>query len=220
VLRSAQRHRELGLIYPADFIPLLEDTGLIVPIGEWVLEASCAAASRWQRPGRAPVRVSVNLSAGQFNSPQLVDKVAGALETSGLPSELLDLEITESMLMKHAQQTIDTLTALGAMGVRFAIDDFGTGYSSLSYLKRFPIHVLKIDRSFVRDVPGDPDGTAIIQTIVAMAHNLKLQVVAEGVETEQQAGFLRASGCDAVQGHHYSRALPDDEFARLLDASA
>ncbi|HEX9626987.1 MAG TPA: EAL domain-containing protein [Acidiferrobacterales bacterium] len=214
------RHRELGLIYPADFIPLLEDTGLIVPIGEWVLEASCAAASRWQRPGRAPVRVSVNLSAGQFNSPQLVDKVAGALETSGLPSELLDLEITESMLMKHAQQTIDTLTALGAMGVRFAIDDFGTGYSSLSYLKRFPIHVLKIDRSFVRDVPGDPDGTAIIQTIVAMAHNLKLQVVAEGVETEQQAGFLRASGCDAVQGHHYSRALPDDEFARLLDASA
>jgi diguanylate cyclase (GGDEF)-like protein/PAS domain S-box-containing protein len=213
------RHSELGLVYPVDFIALLEETGLIVPVGEWVLQAACAVARRWQRSGRPSIRVSVNLSAGQFNSPQLVEKVAGALEASGLPSELLELEITESMLMKHAQQTIDTLTALGAMGVRFAIDDFGTGYSSLSYLKRFPIHTLKIDRSFVRDVPDDADGTAIIQTIVVMAHNLKLQVVAEGVETEQQAGFLRANGCDAVQGYLYSRALPADEFARLLDAS-
>lgn len=209
-------HRELGLIYPAEFIPLLEETGLISPVGDWVLENACIEAQRWQARHGRPLRVAVNLSANQFNSPEITEKVSQALRVSGLDPSLLELEITESVIMKHAQQTIDTLSALGEMGIRFAIDDFGTGYSSLSYLKRFPIHSLKIDKSFVKDIPGDLDDSAIITTVVAMAHNLKLEVVAEGVETEQQVAFLRACGCDAIQGYQFSRPVSADEFMSML----
>ncbi len=210
------QHPDLGLVLPGDFIPLLEDTGLIVPVGEWVLRSACVQAKTWQHAGLPPVRLTVNLSARQFAEPNLTDAVARVLKEVDLDPALLELEITESVIMQNAQATIDTLAALGNMGLRFAIDDFGTGYSSLSYLKRFSINTLKIDRSFVRDITTDTDDTAIITTIAAMAHNLKLNVVAEGVETEEQLAFLRASGCDGFQGYLFSRPVPTKELARLL----
>ncbi len=210
------QHPDLGLVLPGDFIPLLEDTGLIVPVGEWVLQTACTQAKAWQRAGLPPVRLTVNLSARQFAEPNLTDTVARILNEVDLDPAFLELEITESVIMQNAQATIDTLAALGNMGVRFAIDDFGTGYSSLSYLKRFSINTLKIDRSFVRDITTDPDDAAIITTIVAMAHNLKLNVVAEGVETEEQLAFLRAGGCDGFQGYLFSRPVAAEKLARLL----
>jgi diguanylate cyclase (GGDEF)-like protein/PAS domain S-box-containing protein len=212
------RHPQVGLIQPAEFIGLLEDTGMIVPVGEWVMRTACAQAREWQRRGARPVRVTVNLSARQFSAPSLPDVVTRLLDEHGLKPELLEFEITESVLMQHAQSTIEMLTRLADMGCRIAVDDFGTGYSSLAYLKRFPIHVLKIDRTFVRDVPDDPDDAAIVSTIVAMAHNLKLEVVAEGVETDKQLAFLRACGCDLMQGNLFSRPLAGDGLLQLLQA--
>ncbi|MBI3547158.1 MAG: EAL domain-containing protein [Gammaproteobacteria bacterium] len=212
------QHPQLGLVQPAEFIPLLEETGMIVAIGEWVMRQACHQAYAWQQQTKRPLRVTVNLSARQFSEPNLSAHVTQMLQETRLDPTLLEFEITESILMQHAASTIETLLRLGGLGCRFAIDDFGTGYSSLAYLKRFPIHVLKIDRSFVRDIPGDNDDAAIVSTIIAMAHNLKLQVIAEGVETEQQLAFLRASGCDAMQGYLFSRPVPAEEFARLLTA--
>lgn len=212
------RHPQLGLVQPEEFISLLEETGMIVPVGQWVLRQACAQARAWQDRWKRPLRVTVNLSALQFNAANLAEQVAQLLKESRLQPELLEFEITESILMQHAPTTIETLSRLGALGCRFAIDDFGTGYSSLAYLKRFPIHVLKIDHSFVRDIPGDNDDAAIVNTIVVMAHNLKLQVIAEGVETEPQLAFLRASGCDGMQGYLFSRPVPPEEFTALIAA--
>ncbi len=209
------QHAELGMISPAHFIPLAEDTGLIIPIGAWVLHTACKQTKAWHDAGLPPVRVAVNISGRQFreNIPQLVKK---ALSETGLPPEFLELEITESVAMQHAESTEQTLDALRDMGVRLSIDDFGTGYSSLSYLKRFPINKLKLDQSFVRDIISDPDDAAISIAIIALAHGMKLDVIAEGVETESQLDFLHAHGCDAIQGFYFSRPVALEQMAQLL----
>ncbi|MCB6182455.1 EAL domain-containing protein [Leeia sp. TBRC 13508] len=210
------RHPELGLVSPLRFIPIAEETGLIVPIGEWVLREACRQTKVWEDAGLKVVPVAVNLSARQFLKGSLVETVASALAESRLDPELLQLEITESLLMYEVEDTIQLLSRLNELGVSLAIDDFGTGYSSLSYLKRFPIDHLKIDRSFVRDVINDPDDASITSAIIAMAHNLKLKVVAEGVETEQQASFLKELGCEFAQGFLYSKPLPSAEMALFM----
>ena len=203
------------LMSPAEFIPVAEDTGLIVPLGEWVLREACARAQAWQtrHPG---LRIAVNLSPRQFRQKDLIGMIEQVLHDTRLAPALLELELTEGMLMHHAEDTVLTLARLDEMGVRLAIDDFGTGYSSLSYLKRFPIHTLKIDRSFVRDISTDPDDAAIVTAIVAMARSLNLNVTAEGVETDEQAAFLRSLACDLVQGFHFGRPMPAAEFAARL----
>ncbi len=211
------QHPDLGLVSPTEFISLLEDTGLIVPVGEWVLQTACDQAMVWRNAGFPPINLAVNLSSRQFNTLNLTDVINRVLENSGFDPARLELEITESVIMENAQETIDTLGALGKMGIRFAIDDFGTGYSSLSYLKRFPINTLKIDHSFVRDISSDPDDAAIVTTIVAMAHNLNLMVVAEGVETKDEFAFLRACGCDYMQGYLFSKPVPASAFTVLLE---
>jgi diguanylate cyclase (GGDEF)-like protein len=214
---------ELGTVAPGDFIALAEEIGLIVPIGAWVLKTACNQAQLWQQNG-IPTRVAVNLSSRQFlQSPKhihsrhpLLETVLTALEDTGLPPELLELEITEGILMHRLDTTMDILNTLKSKGVRLSIDDFGTGYSSLSYLKRFPIHTLKIDKSFVNDISTDPSDKAIVAAITAMAQKLKLEVVAEGVETLAQLEFLRELGCSCVQGHYFSKPLPADESWLLL----
>ncbi|MBZ0097091.1 MAG: EAL domain-containing protein, partial [Sulfuricella sp.] len=210
------QHPELGLVSPARFIPVAEDSGLIVPLGEWVLRTACAQNKAWQRAGLKPISVAVNLSARQFRQPNLVEMVAGILRETELDPAHLDLEVTESLVMQNVEATIATLGRLKAMGVKLSIDDFGTGYSSLNYLKRFPIHTLKIDQSFVRDVTTDPSDAAIAKTIIAMAHELGLTVIAEGVETEEQKSFLRLRRCDEMQGYFFSRPVPAAEFENLL----
>ena len=211
------RHSELGLVPPVEFIPLAEVTGLILPMGSWVLRTACAQARAWQdrHPG---LTVAVNLSARQFQEPSLVAQVTDALADTGLEPRCLQLEITESSAMQNAQSAIQTLRELKALGVGLSIDDFGTGYSSLSYLKRFPIDTLKIDQSFIRDIGSDPDDAAIASAIIALAHVLKLKVVAEGVETAGQLEFLTAHGCDRTQGYLFSRPLSADVCSELLAA--
>jgi diguanylate cyclase (GGDEF)-like protein len=203
---------------PTEFIPIAEDTGLIIPLGEWVLLDACAQAQAWQarHPG---LRIAVNLSARQFRQKDLVGMIERVLGETGLAPSLLELELTEGMLMHHAEETVAILRRLNEMGVHLAIDDFGTGYSSLSYLKRFPIHSLKIDRSFVRDISSDPDDAAIVTAIVAMARSLNLSVTAEGVETEEQAAFLRSLACHQAQGYHFGRPMPAAEFAARLGSA-
>lgn len=208
------QHPDIGLINPLEFIPLLEETGLIVPVGAWVLEQACTSAMAWQHYG--PMRISVNLSGRQFRDGGLSQQVTRVLESSGLQADLLELEITESVLMHGDKSSSDNIAALDSVGVRFAIDDFGTGYSSLSYLKRFPIRTLKIDRAFIRDVKTDQDDAAIVTAIIAMARSLKLDVVAEGVETAEQLAFLREVGCDMVQGFLFSRPMPHSEVDAYL----
>jgi diguanylate cyclase (GGDEF)-like protein/PAS domain S-box-containing protein len=210
------RHPQMGLVPPDQFIPLAEETGLIVPIGDWVLATACAEARTWQIPGRASIGVSVNLSARQFSHETLVDSIAHALERHAFAPGTLELEITESMVMHNPEQAVALLTALKAMGCHLSIDDFGTGYSSLAQLKRFPVDALKIDRSFVQDLPGDADDAAITRAVIAMAHSLKLRVVAEGVETREQLQFLREHDCDDVQGFLFGKPMPAEEFARML----
>lgn len=209
-------HPELGLIPPDDFIPLLEETGLILPVGEWVLRTACAQNKTWQDIGLPPLSVAVNLSGRQVESSDLIGQVRDIVTESNLDPSYLELEITESMIMANVEATIETLTCISDMGITFAIDDFGTGYSSLSYLKRFPISTIKIDRSFVRDITTDPDDAAIVTTIIAMARNLKLGIIAEGVETEQQSAFLSAHDCTRIQGYLFSRPLPVEEITELL----
>ncbi len=204
-----------GQISPAQFIPVAEETGLIVPIGEWVLNTACAQLARWQADGWPRLRMSVNLSVRQFRQQDMAGNVARALAAAGLNPEHLDLEITESILLEE-QSVINTLHELDSMGVEISIDDFGTGYSSLSYLKRLPIDTLKIDRSFVQNIPGDADDAAIALAILAMARSLGIRVVAEGVETAEQLAFLRRHGCDAMQGYFFSKPLPADELGALL----
>jgi diguanylate cyclase (GGDEF)-like protein/PAS domain S-box-containing protein len=212
-------HPELGLIGPSDFIPLAETTGLIVPIGPWVLRTACEQVRKWQLLGFTDLCVCVNLSMRQFQDPQLAAQIRGALVESGLPPRALELEITESSAMENAEMTMAILADIKALGVKISIDDFGIGYSSLSQLKRLPINTLKIDQSFVRDITTDPDDAAIARAIIAMAHSLKLKVVAEGVETAEQLAFLTQHRCDKIQGFYFSRPLPAAECEPVLDRS-
>ncbi len=212
------KHPELGMIPPSQFIPVAEESGLIVPIGDWVLEAACAQNQAWRQAGYPPVHVAVNIAMLHFRQGGLVRSIAEALQSTSLDPALLEVELTESMLMQNVDVTLDTLHRLRDMGVRLAIDDFGTGYSSLSYLKRFPLHTLKIDRSFVKDLPADAEDAAITKAIIAMAHSLRLSVVAEGVETPEQLGFLQQHGCDEVQGFLFSRPVGAEDFGALLAA--
>ena len=215
-------HPEWGLVMPGEFVPLAEETGLIMPMGRWVLEEACRQLAAWRRlrPECADLNVSVNLSARQFADPNLADIVSGALSESGLSPSGLWLEITESVLMEEAQTTIETLRALRGLGVHLSIDDFGTGYSSLSYLKRFPVDVLKIDRSFVDGLGTDPEDEAIVTAVVRLAQALDLDVVAEGVETAEQLAELRRLGCTAVQGFYFGRPKPPGETLAFLTSSA
>jgi len=210
------RHPEMGLVPPAEFIPILEETGMIIPVGDWALREACRQNRIWQDMGLTPIRVAVNLSVRQFIQKDLADSVVRALDAAGLSAEHLELEITEDLLLEHNQTNIITLSRLKNMGIHISIDDFGTGYSSLSYLKRLPIDTLKIDQSFVRDIGTDPDNKAIASAIIAMASSLRLNVLAEGVETDEQLAFLRAQGCNEIQGFSFSHPLPAEEFEQLL----
>ncbi|MHB8742384.1 MAG: EAL domain-containing protein [Sulfuricaulis sp.] len=214
------QHPRRGMISPAQFIPLAEETGLIVPIGAWVLRAACEQCQAWQKLGFTSLYVAVNLSSRQFHQKDLPAFISGVLQETSLNPGTLGLELTEGLVMQQAEASVNTLRELKAMDIRIAIDDFGTGYSSLSYLKRFPIDVLKIDQSFIRDISDDPDDAAIVITIITMAHSLGLKVVAEGVETEQQLSFLREHRCDAMQGYFFSKPLPAEQFVDLLKIGA
>jgi EAL domain-containing protein (putative c-di-GMP-specific phosphodiesterase class I) len=208
-------HPDLGMVPPASFIPIAEDTGLIIPIGEWVLRTACAQNKAWHGAGNPPIRVGVNLSIRQFHQQDLVRMVARVLEETGLQPQFLELELTES-IMEKAEETVKTLCHLKDLGIKISIDDFGTGYSSLSYLKRFPISRLKIDRSFVNDLAKDRDDEAIVRATITLAHNLNLKAIAEGVETEEQLHILGSLGCDEIQGYLFSPTLPLEKATFLL----
>jgi diguanylate cyclase (GGDEF)-like protein/PAS domain S-box-containing protein len=210
------KHPERGMISPTLFIPLAEETGYIISIGEWVLRTACEQCRRWQKMGYPSLYVAVNLSSRQFHQKDLPASIYQILQDTGLNPASLGLELTEGLVMQQAVASVNTLRELKAMDIRISIDDFGTGYSSLSYLKRFPIDVLKIDQSFVRDIPQDEDDAAIASTIITMAHSLGLKVVAEGVETMDQLKFMRQHGCDAMQGYYLSKPLPPVQFEAFL----
>jgi diguanylate cyclase (GGDEF)-like protein len=210
------QHPELGLLSPAHFISVAEISGLIIPIGQWVLRTACRQLRAWQKKVEYPLSVSVNLSARQFQAPDLMNQIRAALHDTGLPPTSLQLEITESNAMQNADNTMYVLAELKALGVRIAMDDFGTGYSSLNYLKRFPIDTLKLDQSFVRDVVDDRSDAAIVSAVISLAHSLNLQVVAEGVETAAQLEFLRKERCDFIQGYFYSAPLSAEQLEPLL----
>jgi len=210
------RHPKHGLIAPLQFISLAEECGLIASIGEWVMHAACAQVKAWQDLGLAVPRLAINFSAKQFRQKTLAQSIARILRESGVPAADIELEMTESLLMENSDEVAENLKQLGDMGLGIAIDDFGTGYSSLSYLKRFTIHTLKIDRSFVQDIASDPDDAAIVTAIIALAHSLEMKVIAEGVELATQLEFLKQHGCDQYQGKHFSPALSATEMAALL----
>ncbi len=212
-------HPELGKVSPGQFIPLAEEIGLIVPIGRWVLKEACAQNMAWQRGGLEAVTMAVNLSPRQFGDPHLLDDIDEALAASGMPPELLQLEVTESMVMRNVTRAVRVLDAIQYRGIRLAIDDFGTGYSSMSLMKQFPIDTIKIDRSFVRDLPDDSEDVAIAQAIISMGKALGMTIVAEGVETSEQREFLRAHACDEMQGFLFSRPLPPRDLAALLKSA-
>jgi diguanylate cyclase (GGDEF)-like protein len=214
------QHPELGLVPPDRFIPVAEETGLIDPLGDWVLETACAQNRAWQDEGLPRIPVAVNLSARQFRNHRPVDRVRHALRASGLDAEYLDLEITESVVMDDADRACETLVRLRDIGVSVSIDDFGTGHSSLGYLKRFPVQRLKIDKTFIRTLLSDPRDAAITEAIIAMAHSLDMRAVAEGVETREQLDYLRTPGCDEVQGFLLSRPLPAAAAREVLATAA
>ena len=210
---------KLGLISPDRFIPIAEETGLIAPIGEWVLRTACRTIRQWRDEG-IEMPVAVNLSARQFRAPNLADTINSILSEFDVSSQFLEIEITESDVMENAESAIATLGLLKANGVNISIDDFGTGYSSLSYLKRFPLDTLKIDRSFISNVATDSDDAAIVAAIIALANSLELKVVAEGVETEAQVEFLNRCGCDFAQGYLFSSPVAPEKIPALLDTNA
>ena len=210
------QHPARGLVSPIDFIPALEETGLIVEVGEWVLNTACAQVKSWHDAGLGKPSIAVNISGRQIHLADFCATVRQALEASGLDPGHLEIELTESYVMKDAENIIGILAQLKAMGVSLSVDDFGTGYSSLAYLKRFPIDTLKVDRAFVRDIIADPNDVSITRAIITLAHSLKLNVVAEGVETEGQLGLLIANQCDEIQGYYFSRPLPPGDAATLL----
>lgn len=209
-------HLDRGLIPPAQFVPIAEDTGLLLPIGQWVLHEACRQARAWLDAGLRPVPVAVNISAVEFRDKGFLEGVRAILKDTRLEPRYLELELTESVLMQHAESTASVLQALKAMGVQLAVDDFGTGYSSLSYLRRFPIDTLKVDRSFVRQITADADDAIIASAVISMGKSLKLRVVAEGVETREQLAFLQDQRCDEGQGYYFSRPVVAEQFAKLL----
>jgi len=210
------RHPHFGTVRPERFIALAEETGLIVPIGAWVLRAACRQNCAWQRAGLDPLAVSVNISATQFRQAGLAGRIAALLRETGLDPRLLELELTESLVMHDAEEVIALLRELKAMGVMLAIDDFGTGYSSLAYLKRFPVDHLKIDQSFVRGIAEDADDAAIVSAVISLGKSLGLRLVAEGVETEAQRAFLQSRACEEIQGYLVGRPMPAPDLAALL----
>ena len=209
-------HPDLGLVSPTEFIPLAESCGLIVPIGEWSLRAACRQSKSWQDDGLTPPPIAVNISARQFQQGNLAEVIVRILQETGVDPHRLEIELTESSIMRNAEAAAKTLNQLKAIGIKISIDDFGTGYSSLGYLKRLPVDVLKIDRSFVQDLNTDPDDAALVMAIITLAHNLGLEVIAEGVETEEQLGFLRLLRCDGAQGYLFGKPAPADECRALL----
>jgi EAL domain-containing protein (putative c-di-GMP-specific phosphodiesterase class I) len=209
-------HPKLGVISPTRFIDLAEETGLIVQIGAWVLRTACEQNKAFQRKGLGYLRVSVNLSVRQFYQQNLVESVIKVLDETGLAPHYLEIELTESLVMTDVQLAVGILEHLKTVGVQLSIDDFGTGYSSLAYLKRFPIDALKIDQSFVRDITRDQDDAAIVASIISLAHNLRLQVIAEGVETREQLSYLQRHRCDEMQGFYFSPAVPAEEIETML----
>ena len=210
------QHPEMGVIAPNDFIPLLEETGLIVPVGEWALRQACQQASHWQQHGKPELIISVNVSGRQFNNPDFVATIQNIIADTGVNPANLELELTESMLMRNASKTISALNTIQHLGIHIAVDDFGTGYSSLNYLRRFPISTLKIDRSFIRDIAEDSDDAAIATAIIVMGQSLNLRVIAEGVENQEQLDVLQCRGCYLMQGNHLGIALTADEISALL----
>jgi EAL domain-containing protein (putative c-di-GMP-specific phosphodiesterase class I) len=210
------QHPEEGLLSPARFISVAEVSGLIVPIGEWVLYTACRQIKIWQKKIGHDLTVAVNLSARQFQQPDLVSQIRNAVLESGIEPSSLEVEITESNAMQNAENTMYTLRELKALGIRISMDDFGTGYSSLNYLKRFPIDTLKLDQIFVRDVTTDATDAAIVSAVISMAHSLNLKVVAEGVETEEQLDFLRRQHCDVIQGYLFSPPMPAEQLEAYL----
>jgi diguanylate cyclase len=206
------------MVAPGDFVPLLEETGLIIPVGDWVLQAACKQLKQWRADGLPLVPVAVNISARQLHDAALVTRVRGIVGGGDACGGMLELELTESSLMRNPEEVVRMLSEIRALGVRIAIDDFGTGYSSLSYLKRFPLDCLKIDQSFVRDITTDEDDGAIVRTIISIARQMNLKVVAEGVETAEQLAFLKALDCDEAQGYLFARPMPAGEIAHRLRA--
>ncbi len=205
-----------GLVMPMEFIPIAEETGPIVKMSEWVLDTACAQAKTWQSEGHSPFRVSINISGRLFQQYDLARTITRVLRDTGLDPDSLEMEITETVAMQNMDSTIETLWALNRLSIRVAMDDFGTGYSSLAYLRKFPIHLLKIDRTFIKDLLQNPEDQAIVRAIIAIAHTLKIEVIAEGVETAGQLDFLRANGCDKAQGFFFSKPVPAEEFGELL----
>ncbi|CCQ98633.1 putative Diguanylate cyclase [[Clostridium] ultunense Esp] len=212
------QHPELGIISPGEFIPVAEENGLIIPIGDWVLTTACKKANEWIHAGFPPLRLNVNLSARQFQQPDFIDRIWGILKETGLPPQYLVIELTESIIMQNAEVNASRLQKLKEMGVMIAIDDFGTGYSSLSYLRRLPIDTLKIDRSFVWEISNSSDDRVIASAVISLAKSLQLKVVAEGVETTEQAEFLQKNGCYEMQGYLFSRPLPDQKMEEMFKA--
>ncbi len=210
------QHPELGFVSPVKFIPLAEANGLIVPIGEWVLRTACTQNRIWQEAGLPPIRMAVNLSARQFDQSDLVERITQILEETGMDVAYLELEVTESLFVDNIQNTINILQQLRDRGITLALDDFGTGYSSLNYLRHFPIDTLKIDRSFVRDVVADPHNAAVTNAIISLAKSLELKITAEGVETQDQFEYIKSHGCNEIQGYYFSRPIPADALAKLL----
>ncbi|MEH2321290.1 EAL domain-containing response regulator [Nostoc sp.] len=208
---------EMGMIYPTEFIPLAETTGLIVPLGKWVLKTVCQQIKSWRDAGIYSMIVAVNLSVMEFNQPDLIQKIVNLIAMNDLEPHCLELELTESMIMQDINSAIATMNKLQSLGIKIAIDDFGSGYSSLIYLKNLPINTLKIDRYFIHNVANDPQKSAITKALIEMAHNLNLDVVAEGVETEAELAFLRQQNCNSIQGFLFSRPLPAAEFENFFN---
>lgn len=210
------RSSKLGMVSPTEFIPLAESTGLIIPLGKWVLKSVCQQIRSWHNAGFHSLTIAVNFSVLEFNQPDFIDKLVNFIETNNLPPNCLEIEITESMIMQDFNSAIATMNKLHSLGVKIAIDDFGTGYTSLIYLKNLPIDTLKIDRYFIQNIANDYQKSAITKALIQMGHNLNLQIVAEGVETESELSFLRQHNCDSIQGFLISRPLPAAEFEKFL----